>query len=205
MKRLLIVDDHRMFAEGIQFLLERSGEYAIEAILGNGSEVIPFLARSPVHVLTLDIDLPGQSGFEVARSVRQWYPHTNVLGLSMLNDAQSISRMMGAGATGYCVKSAGYDELQTALRCVANGDTYLPVSYYEQLRVRQNCLDHNELSKREVEIIQLIAQGISTKQIADQLFLSARTVETHRKNIYRKAGIHTNIELVYFARQHQLL
>ena len=205
MKTLLIVDDHRMFAEGIQFLLERSGEYTIAAILGNGSDVIPFLAHSPVHVLTLDIDLPDQSGFEVARSVRQRYPHTNMLGLSMLDDAPSISRMMQAGATGYCVKSAGYDELLTALRRVANGYTYLPVSYHEQLRVRRDCLDHNELSNREVEIIQLIAQGISTKQIAERLFLSARTVETHRKNIYRKAGIHTNVELARFARQHQLL
>ncbi|WP_461048785.1 LuxR C-terminal-related transcriptional regulator [Spirosoma arcticum] len=205
MKTLLIVDDHRMFAEGIQFLLERSGEYTIAAILGNGNEVVPFLIHNTVHILILDIDLPGQSGFEVTRSVRQLHPHTNVLGLSMLNNTQSISRMMAAGATGYCIKSAGYDELQMALRRVANGDTYLPESYYEQLRVRQNCLDYNDLTKREVEIIQLIAQGISTKQIADQLFLSTRTVETHRKNIYRKAGIHTNVELAYFARQHQLL
>ena len=205
MKSLLLVDDHRMFAEGIRFLLERSGEYTIPAILGKVQEVIPFLAHHTIQVLVLDIDLPDGSGVEVARLVGRLYPNVPIMGLSMLNDTYSINRMMDAGATGYCVKSAGYDELLTALRRVSAGETYLPVSYFRQLQARQYGLDQVGLTEREAEIVGLISEGISTKLIADRLCLSMRTVETHRKNIYRKAGVHTNVALTHFARQHQLV
>ncbi|MCY7358903.1 MAG: response regulator transcription factor [Rudanella sp.] len=205
MKSLLIVDDHRMFAEGIRFLLERSGEYVIPAILGKAQDVMPFLAHHSVQVLVLDIDLPDGSGIEIARLVRRLYPNMGAMGLSMLNDTHSINRMMDAGATGYCIKSAGYDELLNALRRVTTGKTYLPDSYFRQLQARQYGLDQVGLSEREAEIVQLISEGISTKQIADQLCLSPRTVETHRKNIYRKLNVHTNVELTHIARQRQLL
>ena len=205
MKNLLLVDDHQMFADGIRFLLERSGEYSISAILGRADEVVPYLAHHPVQVLVLDIDLPDGSGVEIARLVRRLYPQINILGLSMLDDSHSVRCMIDAGATGYCVKSVGYDELLTAVRLVALGETYLPLTYLQQTQARQYGLDKNGLTHREAEVIQLISEGISTKQIADRLFLSTRTVETHRKNIYRKTGVHTNIELTHFARQHQLV
>ncbi len=202
---LLLVDDHRMFADGIRFLLERSGEYTIPAILGKANDVVPFLAHHSVQVLVLDIDLPDGSGVEVAQQVRQRYPQMKILGLSMLDDSHSIRRMINAGATGYCIKSAGFDELLTAIQRVSQGQTYLPLSYFGQTQNRQYGLENNNLTNREAEVIQLISEGISTKQIADRLCLSTRTVETHRKNIYRKTGVHTNVKLAHFARQHQLV
>lgn len=205
MQTILLVDDHQMFADGIRFLLERSGEYTIPTVLGKAGEVIPFLAHNAVQVLILDIDLPDGSGIDIARMVRRLYPKLNILGLSMLDDLHAVRRMIDAGATGYCVKSVGYLELLTAVRRVSHGETYLPLSYLQQTQARQYGLDKNGLTDREAEVIQLIADGISTKQIADRLFLSTRTVETHRKNIYRKTGVHTNVALTHFARQHQLV
>jgi DNA-binding NarL/FixJ family response regulator len=205
MQNILLVDDHRMFADGIRFLLERSGEYAVAGVLHRGREVMPTLAATPVQLLILDIDLPDLSGFDLAQLVRKAYPTLPILALSMLNDTHSIRRMIDAGATGYCVKSAGADELFAALRRVSTHDTYLPPAYGQQLRAQRNGQENTGLTDRETEVIRLITSGQSTKQIANQLFLSTRTVETHRKNIYRKADVHTNVELAHYARQHQLL
>lgn len=200
MKKLLIVDDHRLFAEGVQFLIESAMEYTVVGVLGSGREVLPFLARNPVHLLLLDIELPDGLGFDLARTIRYAYPDTKVLALSILGDNQSIDRMMEAGAAGYCLKSAGRDELFTALQTVAGGGTYLPIDYVSHAKARKHRAERHSLTERETEVIQLIAEGGSTKKIADRLFLSARTIETHRKNIYRKLGVHTNVELTLFAR-----
>jgi DNA-binding NarL/FixJ family response regulator len=205
MQKILLVDDHRMFADGIRFLLERSGEYAIAGVLHRGREVMPALAATPVNLLILDIDLPDISGFDLAQSVRKAYPTLPILALSMLNDTHSIRRMLDAGATGYCIKSAGADELFAALRRVSTHDIYLPPTYLNQLRAQRSGQENTGLTDRETEVVRLITSGQSTKQIANQLFLSTRTVETHRKNIYRKADVHTNVELAHYARQHQLL
>lgn len=201
-QKLLIVDDHQMFADGIRFLIERTTDYEVVTILTYGRGVIPFLEQtSSIDVLLLDIDLPDMSGFDLAKRIRQTHPTIKILALSMLNDAQSIGQMMEAGANGYCIKSAGSDELFAAIRAVNEGQLYLPSDYVPS---PANTLVTG-LSGRETEIVQLIAEGFSTKQIAEKLFLSARTIETHRKNIYRKLGVHTNVEMVHYARQHKLL
>lgn len=205
MKKLLIVDDHRLFAEGVQFLIESAMDYKVVGVLQSGREVLPFLARNPVYILLLDIELPDISGFDLAKIVRHTHPDTKILALSMLSDTQSINRMMEAGATGYCLKSAGRDELFTAIQTVDEGGSYLPVGYFNPYRLKNDSSGYSCLTERETEVSQLIAHGISTKKIADRLFLSARTIETHRKNIYRKLGIHTNIELTIFARSTLLL
>ncbi len=205
MKKVVIVDDHRLFSDGIQFMLSHATEYVVTGVVHQGQEVLPLLAQQPADVLLLDIDLPDISGFELAKAVRHRYPTLSILALSMLDDTHSIERILQAGATGYCIKSAGYDELLAALHCVSAGETYLPATYLHQCQSRQYGLDRTGLTEREAEIIRLIAEGVSTKQIALQLCLSTRTVETHRKNIYRKLDVHTNVELAQVARQHRLL
>lgn len=205
MKKLLIVDDHCLFADGIRFLIEFSTDYEVVGVLHNGREVIPFLTQTPASILLLDIDLPDMSGFELAKAIRDSYPHTNVLALSMHSDKQSIERMMEAGAAGYCIKSAGREELFTAIQTVAMGRTYLPSAYIDQRSLRKDTGNRYTLTERETDVIQLIVEGVSTKQIASRLFLSTRTVETHRKNIYRKLGVHTNVELTVYARSNHLI
>ncbi len=205
MRKLLIVDDHRLFVDGIRFLIEHATDYEILGVLHTGQEVIPFLARNPVSVLLLDIDLPDISGFDLAKTIRHLYPDTKILALSMHSDAHSINRMIEAGAAGYCIKSAGRDELFAAIQTVSEGGSYLPVDYLTQSDARKDDAVRPLLTEREAQIVALITEGNSTPKIADKLFLSARTVETHRKNIYRKLGIHTNIELTLYARKNNLI
>jgi DNA-binding NarL/FixJ family response regulator len=204
-KKLLIVDDHRMFADGIRFLMEHRTDYEVIGVLHRGQDTLPFLARQAVDIILLDIDLPDLSGFVLARDIRLAHPAVGILALSMLSDMQSIDRMMEAGATGYCIKSAGLDELLLAIRLVDEGNRYLPGEYFRQRNAQQESISRHALTGRETEVIRQIVAGASTRQIADQLYLSVRTVETHRKNIYRKLGVHTNVELVQYARKHQLL
>ncbi|MFD2569071.1 response regulator [Spirosoma soli] len=204
MQKLLIVDDHRLFAEGVKFLIEHTTNYEVAGIVYTGQAVIPFLARHEIDVLLLDINLPDISGFELLKPIRHLYPRTRILVLSMLHDAHSIERMMEAGASGYCIKSAGQDDLFSAIETVGNGGIYLPSAYFK-LRKEPKVSEDRLLTDRETEVIQFISQGRTTNQIASTLFLSKRTVETHRKNIYRKLGIHTNVELTLYAKSHHLI
>lgn len=186
-------------------MLDQTTDYTVTSVLWSGRDLLYTLVRQPVDLLVLDIDLPDVSGFDLAQTVRRLYPTLPILALSMLSDTHSMDRMLTAGATGYCIKSADYDELLTALRTVSAGQTYLPATYFEQRHASRNALDSSGLSEREADVVRLIAGGASGKQIADRLCISPRTVETHRKNIYRKLGVHTNIELTRVARQNCLL
>ncbi len=107
MKKLLLVDDHKMFTDGIRFLLGQSDEYELGGVVERAADVLPFLAHTPVQLLVLDIDLPDGSGFDIARQVQITHAQIPILALSILSDMHSIERMLQAGATGYCVKSAG--------------------------------------------------------------------------------------------------
>ena len=204
-QKLLIVDDHQMFAEGIRFLIEHTTDFEVVGMEHCGQTVKPFLACTPVDILLLDIQLPDITGFGLASDIRQAFPTVKILALSMLTDWQAVSRMLESGAAGYCPKSAGWDELYKAIRCIGAGNSYLPVEYLKQYYQQTNRPEQNGLTERETEIVQLIAEGINTRQIADRLFLSTRTVETHRKNIYRKVHVHTNVELTLYARTHHLI
>lgn len=205
MKTILIVDDHRLFAEGIKFLLECITGFEVIGMLERGPEVIPFLRHHEVEIVLLDLNLPELSGFEVLKLIHANFPTIKVLALSMDNDLRSIKRVIESGAMGYCVKSEGREELFAAIQKISEGNHYLPAVYFKQLRAKKARLCTNPLTHRETQVIQLIVAGACTRNIAEQLFLSTRTVETHRKNIYRKLGIHTNVALTVYAQKNHLI
>ncbi|WP_020600392.1 response regulator [Spirosoma panaciterrae] len=205
MQKLLIVDSHCLFADGVRFLIEYSTEHHVVGVLHTGKEVIPFLIQHEVDLLLLDIDLPDMTGLELTRTVRTFYPATQVLALTTFTNTQSINLTIEAGALGYCPKQAGRNELFAAIRSVGAGHLYLPPSLIQQLRKPATEKATQDLTDRETEVIQLIVNGHTTKTIADKLFLSTRTVETHRKNIYRKLRIHTNIELARYAQVNKII
>ncbi|MBN8821883.1 MULTISPECIES: response regulator transcription factor [unclassified Spirosoma] len=205
MQKLLIVDSHCLFADGVRFLIEYSTDHTVVGVLHTGREVIPFLLQHDIDVLLLDIDLPDMSGLELTRTIRTFYPATNVLALTTLTNPQSVNLAIEAGAMGYCPKQAGRNELFAAIRAVGTGHLYLPPSLVQQLRKPAAEKITQDLTDRETEVIQLIVDGHTTKTIADKLFLSTRTVETHRKNIYRKLRIHTNIELARYAQVNKII
>jgi DNA-binding NarL/FixJ family response regulator len=210
MQVLLIADDHRLFADGLSFIIDYATTHRLAGIVQNGNDVLPFLQSQPVDLLLLDIDLPGQSGFEVALKVRQQYPDVKILAISMLNDYDSVQTMLRAGASGYCLKSAGKDELLGAINTVCAGEVFVSPSLVPVMTngenphkfFKKNIL--NTLTAREVEVLKALAKGKGIADIADMLFVSKHTVESHRKNIYAKLDLHSIVELMMFVRENKL-
>ena len=205
MNRLLIVDDHRIFTDGIRFLIEHTTDLEVTGVLHSGKEVLPFLTHNQIDLILLDIDLPDLPGFEVAKMIKKSHPQLRILALSMLDDVGSMDRMFQNGASGYCIKSDGREEVFKAIEKIREGGTYWPKSFQGILNGQNGKMSENRLTERENEIIGLICNGLTSAAIAEKLFLSSRTVETHRKNIYRKLNVHTNVELTHYVKKHLIL
>ena len=206
MKQLLIADDHRLFAEGLQFLLNYSDAYRVAGIVTDGTTVLPALRQQPINILLLDVTMPGQSGVEVARAVRAEWPTLPILAVSMETDFATIQAMLRAGATGYCAKTADQTDLMTALDTVGRGESYLSetlrrtlLSAPTQPQLPATARLWATLTAREQEVARLLVQGLSNPAIANQLYISLRTVETHRKNSYAKLNVHNVVELTTLA------
>ncbi len=199
MKQLLIADDHRLFTEGLQFMFSYSDSYQIAGMVANGQAVMPFLQSRPTDLLLLDVQMPGLSGMQVARQVRPVFPDLPILVVSMQTDYVSVRGMFDAGANGFCLKSAGRDELLLALDRVSQGQAYLSpdlTAVMTQAPPSPALVNRlHTLTTREQEIVRLLVDGCSNTDIAEQLFVSLRTIETHRRNIYTKLGIHHITEL----------
>lgn len=209
---LFIADDHRLFVDGLRFIINYATDYKLAGVVHNGHEVMPFLKKQPINVLLLDIDLPGKSGKEVAIEVKQHYPSVRILALSMLNDYDTVKTMLGVGVMGYCLKTAGKDELLNALANVSKGEIFIshdlmPVLLNgRRLTTPKSNTFHplKDLTEREQVILKELAKGKNAAAIADEMNLSKHTVESHRKNIYSKLNVHSLGELMVFVRENKL-
>jgi len=206
MKQILIADDHRLFAEGIQFMLSYSDEYRIIDVISDGSAVLPLLQAQLVDLLIMDVNMPEMSGIEVTRQVRLLFPDIPILAVSMQADYETVRAMFDAGANGFCLKSSGRNELFQALDQVIKGNVFLSpelTAVLTQARPLKNSANLLKLlTIRESEISKLLVEGYSNTDIAERLFVSPRTIETHRKNIYGKLGIHHVTELTAYVLKH---
>ncbi len=212
--RLLLVDDHRLMLDGLIALLE--DEDCIEEVIGatSGKEALKIIEVNTVDVLMADINMPEMSGVELTRIVREKFPDTKVLALSMYNDNVMISKMIEAGALGYVLKSTNISELMDAITTVASGKRFLSKDVQEVIMKGIynsgspiSALEPNvvKLTPRETEILSLIAREYSNEQIAEKLFISERTVETHRKNIFVKTKQKTIVGLIKYAIENELI
>lgn len=206
---ILIADDHRLFADGMKFILSFSVEYASVDTVEDGEAVLQYLQQKVPNLVLLDIHLPRISGIDVARHIRQHHPQVRILAVSMANDRETIQAMYDAGVLGYCLKTAGQAELLTALDKVSRNEPYfspeiVPILLQPRPNEKLNAFAE-KLTAREIELIQWLIQGHSTAQIAQKLFISTHTVETHRKNIYAKLNVHSLNELINFTLQHKLV
>jgi DNA-binding NarL/FixJ family response regulator len=199
MKQLLIADDHLLFAESLRFLLSYSDTYRVAALVTNGLAVLPALRQQPVDLLVLDVNMPGSSGVSTAKAVRVEWPELPILAVSMETDYATVQAMLQAGATGYCPKTADQTDLMTALESVSRGVVYLSDTLAQPLLREPQPAPAptvwRMLTRRELEITRLLVAGLSNTTIANQLYASPRTVETHRKNIYAKLQVHNAVEL----------
>ena len=205
MNRLLIIDDHRIFTDGIRFLIENTTDFKVVGVSHSGKNALSFIENTKPDIILLDIDLPDITGFEVGAIVKRTFPYIKILALSMLDDAGSMERMLSAGVDGFCVKSDGQEEVFRALHTLQDGGTYWPPSYLRLLLNKKEKISEVILTSRETEITRLICKGITSSEIATKLYLSTRTVETHRRNIYRKVAVHNNVELIQYAKKHLII
>lgn len=202
--KVFIVDDHYMVIEGIHSLLqnEKGLEWMGHAM--NAESCLAFLNRSQPDVIFMDINLPDKSGIDLCKEVKQKYPSVFIVGLSTFNQQSFITKMMENGSSGYVLKNATKEELLFAIQTVMRGRTYLS-NEAAMMADKKNIQDAPLLTRREKEVLELIAEGLTTQEIADKLFVSAATVETHRKNLLTKFDVRNVAALIKNAMQMQLL
>jgi DNA-binding NarL/FixJ family response regulator len=202
--KVFIVDDHYMVIEGIRSLLQNEATVEWVGHASNASSCLAFLQQQLPEVILMDINLPDKNGIDLCKEVRQLYPSVFVIGLSTFNQQSFIQKMMENGASGYVLKNATQEELMEAIKTVANGKTYL--SDEAALSLRKNISGETPvLTRREKEVLELIADGMTNNEIAAKLFISVTTVDTHRKNLLAKFDARNIASLIKSAMQMQLL
>ncbi len=199
MIKIIIADDHQLFREGITSLLAANEDFEVIASVNNGKELIDFIAKGEIpHVILLDLSMPEVDGFEVLKYVKSKHPAIKSIALSMHDDGNYIVKCVRLGAFGYLLKNADMDELILAITTVVNGKKYFNNAISEKM-INNMSLEGSQvkkLSSKESEILELIAEGLTTKEIADKLFISTRTVETHRANMIKKLEVKNSAELI---------
>ena len=204
--RALLADDHQIVREGLRLLLERTDDMEIVGEASDGEEAVRLAGEVNPDVVILDVARPGLDGIGAARQIKADAPHVKVIALSMHSDQQFVSEMLQAGASAYLLKECAYRELATAVRSVVANGTYLSpgvvsvlVEDYVQRVAPEKRGRPSRLTGREVEVLRLIADGSATKQVARQLEVSVKTVDTHRRRIMKKLELDGVAELTKYA------
>ncbi|PJA07351.1 MAG: DNA-binding response regulator [Flavobacteriales bacterium CG_4_10_14_0_2_um_filter_32_8] len=208
--KLLLADDHQMIRNGIKLMLKKNVEFEVVAEASSGEEVISYLERNAarVDVILMDINMPGMGGIEATEIITKKYSTIKVLALTMHSEETFITSMMKVGALGYILKEADTNELIMAINTVALGKKYysneVSVAMINALMSKDNS-QGTDLSDREIEVLKYIAAGDTNKEAGEKLFISPRTVETHRRNILSKLDVKNTAEMIKYAYQHQLI
>lgn len=204
--RIVLADDHQLMRAGLRSLLAKERDLEIVAEASDGCQAVELVTQHAPDLAIMDIGMPNLNGIEATRQIRASVPRTKVIALSMHASAQFVGRMLEAGASGYVLKDSAYEELLQAVRTVFAGQVYLSrgitgvvVDDYVRRRAVAPHVEAAKLTPREREIAQLLAEGHSTKEIAGQLHVSVKTVETHRQHIMEKLKIHGIAELTKYA------
>jgi len=210
--KVLIADDHTILRDGIRSLVTRKKNMTVVGEATTGQEAIEKYAEFKPDLLILDISMPDKSGMEAAKEILMSSPEANIIILSMYDDEDYINRCLELGVKGYVVKNESGSELELAIQSVMEGKNYFSNQVqkvifrkYSQDVSRSKQREEARLTKREIEIIKLIADGLTSQQIADKLFISPRTVETHRANLLKKMEVKNAIELVKKAEKLKLI
>jgi DNA-binding NarL/FixJ family response regulator len=199
--RVLLADDHKLVRAGIRSLLEEISGVEVVGEAGDGQEVVRLVEEHEPDLVLTDIAIPGLNGLEVTRHLTKTFPHVRVVILTMYTDDEHVYLALQAGAAGYLVKASAREELELAIRAVARGDTYLspPISKIMEHSHGTQVGPLRGLSSRQTQVLQLIARGKTTKQIALELKISVKTVESHRMQLMDRLEIHDIPGLVRFA------
>jgi two-component system invasion response regulator UvrY len=207
--KILIADDHTIFREGLKHILTEYPDMIVADEARNGREVLDKIWNNNYDMVLLDISMPGMTGLEALKQLKNDRPKLPVLVLSMHPEEQYAVRALRAGASGYLTKESAPDELMTAIRKISQGRKYITSSLAERLALEMEADSekplHDVLSDREYQVLRMIAEGKTVKHIAEELSLSIKTVSTYRSRIMEKMKMTTNAELMHYAIKHHLL
>lgn len=209
MIRVLLADDHAIVRAGLKEILAGTGDITVAGEATNGQEVMTRVRGDDYDVAVLDMSMPGRSGIELIKQVKDEKPKLRILVLTMHSEEQYAVRALKAGASGYLTKDSAAGELVAAIRRIAAGGAYVSPETAERLALgavpHANAAPHTLLSDREFQVFQMIARGVSVSEIARELSLSVKTVSTHKTRILEKMGLANQAELIRYALEHKLL
>jgi DNA-binding NarL/FixJ family response regulator len=207
--RVLLADDHAIVRAGLKEILEDTGDITVAGEATNGQEALAQIRAREFDVAVLDMTMPGRSGIELIKQVKDEKPKLRVLVLTMHSEEQYAVRALKAGASGYLTKEAAADQLVAAIRRIAGGGAWVSPETAERLvrdaAPRAEAAPHTLLSDREFQVLQMIAGGRTVGEIAKRLSLSVKTVSTHKTRILQKMGFSNQAELIRYALEHKLL
>ncbi|NTW18051.1 MAG: response regulator transcription factor [Syntrophaceae bacterium] len=203
---VLLADDHKIVRDGLRILIENHGNMNVVAEAENGQKAITLARELHPQVIIMDISMPDMNGIDATRRITSDFPGIKVIALSMHTDRHFVVGMLEAGAAGYLLKDCAFEELVNAIHTVLDNHTYLSptitdivVRNYVRKESKPSLVVSTELTPRERELLQLLAEGLTAKQIAKSLGVSVKTVETHRRNIAQKLGANSVAELIKYA------
>jgi len=206
---ILIVDDHPLFREGLKTIIERSNRFEVVAEAGNGKEGLKKTRKFKPDLVMVDLSLPDTSGIQLTRDIRNTFSHIKVIIVTMHSKVDYIAEAFQAGANGYVVKESAAEGLMKGLETVLKGEYFLDSAVSSQVvktlmrnpgkETKISDAQYGTLTAREQEILRVLAEGLSTKEIADKLCISPKTVDNHRANIMNKLDLHSTIDLVRYA------
>lgn len=207
--KIAIVDDHQIVIDGLRSLLKGYNQYEIVIESNHPESILPQLRKQSIDILLTDVMMPVLTGVELAKQVKKEFPAIKIIALSMNGEGSLVNQMIEeSDISGYLLKNIGQTEFINALNKVAEGGIYFSDDVLQEMlkaSERKQVSDDNKLTNREIEIVRLIEKEYSNKKIAEELFLSERTVETHRKNIFRKTKTNSVIGLIKYAYEHKLI
>lgn len=202
--KVFIVDDHYMVIEGIHSLLQNEKGIEWTGHATNAASCLAFLQHQQPDVILMDINLPDKNGIDLCKAVKEKYPAIFIVGLSTFNQQSFIHKMIDSGASGYVLKNATQKELMEAIITVAKGKTYFSDEAAQSLQ-KKHSAEMPVLTRREKEVLELIAEGLTNHEIAGKIFVSTNTVDTHRKNLLAKLEAKNTAALIRIATQLQLI
>lgn len=203
--KVLVVDDHPMVLEGMKTMLAQINFVHLTGLAANAFEAMDKMKQDEPQIVITDINMPEVSGIELTAKIKKEYPKASIIAMSTFKERSYISQMIQQGAAGYLVKSASKEEIEEAILSVHEGKLYLSLDLNMTSTEQKEIKNVPVLSTREKEVLQLIADGFTNPQIAEKLFLSLHTVDSHRKNLLTKFGVNNTASLIKLAAKHDLV